>query len=40
MAHVARAAARELTRAARPPATVSPTEGPSPCVLLISTRKT
>jgi hypothetical protein len=40
MAHVARAAARELARAARPPATVSPTEGYLRCVLLISILKT
>jgi hypothetical protein len=36
MALVARAVARELTGAARPPATVSPTEGYLRCVLPIS----
>jgi hypothetical protein len=35
MALAARAAARELARAARPPATVSPTEGYLRCVLPI-----
>ena len=40
MAPVARAAARELTGAAQPPVTLSPTEGPFPCVLLISILKT
>jgi hypothetical protein len=40
MALVARAAARELARAARPPATVSPTEELLRCVLPIPILKT